>query len=88
MKRCINWFVQWVGKMCWEEKVGFSLGGLVSIIVGIVIYSIACDSTSCLVAFGLALLTGICTFALGGLVFTILVLCIEFLLELSCSKRN
>ena len=42
MKRCIkwvtNWFAQWVGKMCWQEKVSFALGGVLGIIVGITIF--------------------------------------------------
>ncbi len=39
MKRCfrwlINWFTQWVGEMSWQEKVGFALGGLLGIVIGI-----------------------------------------------------
>lgn len=41
MKRCfrwlINWFAQWVGKMSWQEKVSFALGGLLGIVVGIIV---------------------------------------------------
>lgn len=35
MKRCFNWFTQWVKKMEHEEKIGFAIGALVSVIVGI-----------------------------------------------------
>ena len=42
MKRCfrwlINWFTQWVGKMSWQEKVSFALGGLLGIVVGIIVF--------------------------------------------------
>ena len=41
MKRFIKWlincFVQWVGKMPWQEKVGFTLGGVLGISIGILI---------------------------------------------------
>ena len=35
MKRCFNWFTQWVKKMGHEEKIGFAIGALVSVVVGI-----------------------------------------------------
>lgn len=42
MKRCfrwlINWFTQWRGKMSWQEKVGFALGGLLGIVIGIITF--------------------------------------------------
>lgn len=42
MKRCfrwlINWFTQWVGKMSWQEKVAFAIGGLLGIIMGIIVF--------------------------------------------------
>ena len=42
MKRFIKWlincFVQWVGKMPWQEKVGFTLGGVLGISIGILIF--------------------------------------------------
>lgn len=42
MKRCfkwlVNWFTQWARKMTWQEKVGFILGALLSIIIGIILF--------------------------------------------------
>ena len=40
MKRCfrwlINWFTQWVGKMTWQGKVGFALGGILGVVIGVI----------------------------------------------------
>ena len=40
MKRCfrwlINWFTRWVRKMIWQGKIGFVLGGLLGIVIGII----------------------------------------------------
>ena len=36
MKRCINWFTQWVKKMRHEEKIGFALGAIISVVVGVI----------------------------------------------------
>ena len=42
MKRCIkwliNWFTQWVEKMSWFERVGFALGGVLGIVIGIMFF--------------------------------------------------
>lgn len=34
----INWFNQWVGNMCWIERVAFAIGGLLGVIVGIAVF--------------------------------------------------
>lgn len=42
MKRCfkclIDWFTRWVSKMEKDEKIGFAIGGIIGIIVGISVF--------------------------------------------------
>lgn len=44
MRRCIkwftNWFVQWVGEMYWEERIGFSFGAVTGLIIGIMVFGV------------------------------------------------
>lgn len=42
MKRCIkwliSWFIQWVGKLSSEEKIGFFFGAVVGLAIGIMLF--------------------------------------------------
>ena len=86
IKWLINWFADWVGEMHWEEKVGFSVGGLLGIALVIIAFisMLHIDSAHWILALVLAIMLGIIVFIFGGIILTLVIALLEVLAKWIC----